>query len=168
MGEVAARLRAVEVEEAGWEPFGWLPVDDTDPRDGARTLEFAWSDPHLNVIGHDLSEVPGVPGGLRCEVMFRHDTHTQALMPLDSAAVIAVASSTVGFTLREDVQRVRAFLLAPLQTVVLHRGTWHWGPFPVGAPRVRLLNVQGRRYLEDNTSVDLAGRDMSVEVVTDP
>lgn len=166
MGEVAARLRAVELGPEAWEPFGWLPVDDTDPRDGTHTLEFAWSDAHLNVIGHDLTEIPRGPGGLRCEVMYRHETHTQALMSLDSAAVIAVAPAAVGFSHAGDVEQVRAFLLAPLQTVVLHRGTWHWGPFPVGAPRVRLLNVQGRRYLEDNASVDLAGRDMAVEIAT--
>lgn len=166
MGEVAARLRAVELDPEGWEPFGWLPVDDTDPRDGARTLEFAWSDAHLNVIAHDLTEIPHSPGGLRCEVMYRHDSHTQALMSLDSAAVMAVAPAALGLAHAGELEQVRAFLLAPLQTVVLHRGTWHWGPFPIGAPRVRLLNVQGRRYLEDNASVDLAGRDMAVEIVT--
>ena len=41
---------------------------------------------------------------------------------------------------------------------MLHQGTWHWGPFPIrDASSVRLLNVQGRRYAEDNASVDLSG-----------
>ena len=49
-------------------------------------------------------------------------------------------------------------MLVPGETVVLHQGTWHWGPFPIrGARSVRLLNVQGRRYAEDNASVDLSG-----------
>jgi hypothetical protein len=41
----------------------------------------------------------------------------------------------------------------------LARGTWHWGPFPLGDEPVRLLNVQGRRYAEDNDSVDIAAID---------
>ena len=40
--------------------------------------------------------------------------------------------------------------------LVLHRATWHWGPFPLGDEPVRLLNVQGLRYAEDNDSVDIA------------
>ena len=46
---------------------------------------------------------------------------------------------------------------------MLHRGTWHWGPFPVGgATTVRLLNVQGLRYREDNADADLGAYDVEV------
>ena len=38
---------------------------------------------HVNRIGHRRDEVPAVAGGLRCEVLFRHATHTQVVMPLD-------------------------------------------------------------------------------------
>ena len=64
---------------------------DTDPRDGAEVLEFAWHDVHVNLIGHRRDEVPEVPGGLRCQVLFRHATHTQVVMPLDVTAVVVVA-----------------------------------------------------------------------------
>jgi len=47
---------------------------------------------------------------------------------------------------------------------VLHRGTWHWGPFPDGGPEVRLFNVQGLRYAEDNRSVEPELEGLSVEV----
>ena len=53
---------------------------------------------------------------------------------------------------------MRAFALRPLDAFVLFRGTWHWGPFPLGAEPVRMLNVQGARYADDNASVDLAAR----------
>ena len=53
---------------------------------------------------------------------------------------------------------MRAFVLQPLDTFVLLRGTWHQGPFPLGPEPVQLLNVQGARYAEDNASVDLASR----------
>jgi hypothetical protein len=51
--------------------------------------------------------------------------------------------------------------------VVLHRGTWHWGPYPLAAEAVRLFNVQGLRYREDNESVDLEAIEASVDVLFD-
>jgi len=64
-----------------------------------------------------------------------------------------------------DAGEIRAFLLEPLSSVVLHRGTWHWGPFPVAAESVTLFNVQGRRYAEDNDRADLAALDAPVDVL---
>jgi len=149
-------LVAEPLTAAAWEPFGWLPVDDTDPADRAHTLKFEWADPHLNVIAHAAGEVTHTEHGLVCERMYRHDTHTQALTPLNCDAVVAVAPAGVDFSKPGDVATMRAFMMHPLDTLVLHQGTWHWGPFPLGDEPVRLLNVQGRRYAEDNTSVDLA------------
>ncbi len=50
---------------------------------------------------------------------------------------------------------MRAFRLEKLDAVVLHRGTWHWGPFPLGDEPVLLFNVQGLGYARDNASADL-------------
>ena len=137
-----------------WAPFGWLPVADTDPRDGADGLDFAWQDVHVNLIGHRRDEVPAVPGGLRCQVLFRHATHTQVVMPLDVAAVVVVAPPELDMVARR--RRPGPGLRDPAAVlIVLHRGTWHWGPYPVGADSVELFNVQGLRYREDNASVDL-------------
>ncbi len=61
-----------------------------------------------------------------------------------------------------------AFRVAPLDAFVLARGTWHWGPFPLGAEPVRLLNVQGRRYAEDNEYADLAELAAAVVEVRSP
>ena len=94
------RERAVAPEpltETGWSPFGWLPVPDLDPRDGQQTMTFEWADAHVNLIGHARAEVPETPGGLRCEMLFRHDTHTQALMPLNVPAVIVVAPAALDY-----------------------------------------------------------------------
>jgi ureidoglycolate hydrolase len=147
-----------------WAPFGWLPMADTDPNDGEERLTFEWGDAHVNLIGHARSEVPDTGHGLRCEMLFRHDTHTQALMPLNVPAVIAVAPAGVEFTEDGDAGTVRAFRIEPLESLVLHRGTWHWGPFPIEGDEVRLFNVQGLRYVEDNRCVDLAAKEMSVDV----
>jgi ureidoglycolate hydrolase len=158
---------AAALTDDGWGPFGWLPVDDLDPRDADHDLHFEWADPHLNVISHHPDEVEWSDAGPQCAVMYRHLTHTQALVPLDVASVIAVAPATVDFSEPEHVEQVRAFALEPLDALVLARGTWHWGPFPVGPEPVRMLNVQGARYAEDNTSVDLRAHvGAVVEIVT--
>jgi ureidoglycolate hydrolase len=139
-------------------PFGWLPVADTDPRDATYTYEFAWGDTHVNVISHSADEVEHTDRGSLCTVMYRHDTHTQTLMPLNVDSVLAVAPAEVDFSAPADLDAVRAFRLRPLDSFALLRGTWHWGPFPVGPEPVRMFNVQGKRYAEDNRSVDLATR----------
>ena len=159
------RIDAQPVTALAWEPFGWLPRPDTDPSDGEHTLHFAWDDAHLNTIEHTTDEIDATERGLRCAVMYRHETHTQVLTPLDAASVVAVAPADVTFATPSDLGSIRAFVLEPGETVVLHQGTWHWGPFPIrGAASVRLLNVQGRRYAEDNASVDLS--DTIVEIVS--
>jgi ureidoglycolate hydrolase len=154
----------IALTEADWSPFGWLPVADTDPRDGQHRLTFQWEDPHVNLIGHARDEVPETAHGLRCEMLFRHDTHTQTLMPLNVPAVIVVAPAGVEFADQAEAASIRAFRLEPLETLVLHRGTWHWGPFPIEGAEVRLFNVQGLRYVEDNRCVDLAAKGLSVDV----
>ena len=60
---------------------------------------------------------------------------------------------------------MRAFALPPLTGFALFRGTWHWGPFPVGDASVHLWNVQGKRYAEDNACADLVERlDATLEI----
>jgi ureidoglycolate hydrolase len=164
----ALTITADALTPSAWAPFGWLPRADTDPHDGDQTLHFEWADAHLNTIEHCSDEVESTRAGMRCAVMYRHDTHTQVLTPLDARSVLAVAPASVEFSTPDDARAIRAFLVEPGETLVLHRGTWHWGPFPVPpATSVRLLNVQGRRYAEDNASVDVTGRTgRVVEVVS--
>ncbi len=164
----ARRLRPDPLTEEAWAPFGWLPVADTDPRDGDHRMRFEWDDVHVNLIGHRRDEVPATPDGLRCEMLYRHDTHTQSVMALEVDAVIAVAPAAVTFDDPADADRIRAFLLRPREPLVLDQGTWHWGPFPVRDDEVRLFNVQGLRYAEDNAMVDLAARGLAVDVVLAP
>ncbi|HEY4928279.1 MAG TPA: ureidoglycolate lyase [Acidimicrobiales bacterium] len=167
MGDAVRQIVPKPLQADTWAPFGWLPVDDTDPADGSHILEFAWGDVHVNRIGHRRDEVTELPQGLRCEVLFRHATHTQVLMSLDNRAVVVVAPAELSMTGRGDIDQVRAFLLDPLSSVVLHRGTWHWGPYPVDGEAVTLFNVQGRRYIEDNASVDLAAAGVPLDVILD-
>ena len=167
MSDAVRRITPEPLRAESWSPFGWLPVEDTDPRDGDHRLEFAWQDVHVNRIGHRRDEVPAVPGGLRCEVLFRHVTHTQVVMPLDVRAAVVVAPAGVTMQAPGDVDRVQAFILEVQEPIVLHRGTWHWGPYPIGADYVELFNVQGLRYAEDNEHVDLAALGTPLDVLID-
>jgi ureidoglycolate hydrolase len=149
-------LKPIRLTYEDWQPFGWLPVADTDPADGTHTLHFAWADPHLNVIAHAYDEIEHRAEGAVVNRMYRHATHTQALMGLNVPSILAVAPADTVFETADHLEAIRAFRLEPYEVLVLHRATWHWGPFPLGAEPVRLLNVQGRRYAEDNDSVDIA------------
>lgn len=149
-------LTARTLTATEWAPFGWLPVADTDPADAGIAYEFTWNDPHVNVISHTPAEVERTDRGLVCDRFYRHDTHTQVLLPLDVPSFVAVAPAAVEFTVPADLDTVRAFALRPLEGFALYRGTWHWGPFPMGDAPVHLWNVQGKRYAEDNRCADLA------------
>jgi Ureidoglycolate lyase len=157
-------IDAEPFDESQWVPYGWVPVRDTDSRDGKERLRYDWDDVHLNVIGHSLEEVAKTNRGLRCDELFHHETHTQALMALNCNCVVVVAPAGKSFEGPDDLDDVKAFLLRPLQPVVLHAGTWHWGPYPLDDTPVELLNVQGLRYAEDNGRTDLASLGLSLEI----
>ena len=70
------------------------PTPGTD----AYTYEFLWGDVHVNVISHAADEVEHTDRGAVCAVMYRHDTHTQTLMPLNVDSVVAVAPAGVDFS----------------------------------------------------------------------
>ncbi len=142
-------LEAAPLTAEAFAPFGRLPVDE-GPGDET-DLEFLWQDPHLNYIGHAASELRHGRRGPLCDLLNRHDTHTQVLMPVDAEAVLVVAPAALDFTRPEHLAAVRAFRVRRYECFALHRGSWHWGPYPPGrSGSVRLLNVQGRRYREDN------------------
>ena len=148
-------IDAEPFDSDAWREFGWVPVPDTDPTDGIHSLEFSWEDAHLNYISHAPDEVAHENGHVVLDRLYHHDTHTQALVPLNGRSLIAVAPAIVDFSRAEHLESLRAFLLDPLTCIVLHRGTWHYGPYPLGGEPVQLLNLQGRRYREDNAFVDL-------------
>jgi len=156
MSQSSRRIEAEPISAERFEPFGWLPVSDTDPADANHRLDFAWGDPHLNVICHGPEEVTHVDGGIVCDRMYRHASHTQALLVLDVDSVVAVAPADLDFSIPEHVGLVHAFRLSALDAFVLARGTWHWGPFPIGEEAVHLYNVQGLAYARDNDSIDLS------------
>jgi ureidoglycolate hydrolase len=153
---MAKEIVAEPITASAFEAFGWLPLADTDPEDGSRRLEFEWSDPHVNIISHAPGEIRRTAGGLRCEEMYRHLTHTQALLVLDEDSVLAVAPPGTDLSSARGLDAIKAFMLRCHDSLVLHRGTWHWGPFPLGSSPVHLFNVQGQGYIKDNERADLS------------
>jgi ureidoglycolate hydrolase len=144
------RLALDEVTPESWAPFGTIPSDEKTEHDNA-DLEFLWNDGHVNFIGHSNDEIERSPaGGALCDLLNRHDTHTQTLMPFDGDAFVVVAPATVDFSRPDDLDTVRAFYLPQLSVVQLARGTWHWGPYPMHASSLRIFNIQGRGYFHDN------------------
>jgi hypothetical protein len=157
-------VKAVPMTQPEWEPYGWIPVSDLDPTDGHHRLEFEWNDVHLNLIAHYEDEISRSGDKFRCDRVFRHLTHTQALMVINCNAVMAVAPPGTNLVDPESILSVKAFALKPLQSFALHRGTWHWGPFPVDAPNVQLFNIQGLRYSEDNESFCFSDHGVALDV----
>ena len=138
------------VTHASWAPFGSLPSDENTEHDTA-DLEFSWNDGHVNFIGHTNDELTFTEAGLPiCELLNRHDTHTQTLMPFSGPAYVVVAPRDVDFSNPDHFTTVRAFHLPRHAVVHLARGTWHWGPYPIGSDAVRIFNIQGRGYARDN------------------
>jgi ureidoglycolate hydrolase len=155
-----AAARVIELHEQpltpeSFAPFGVLPPEEGD---GAPTadLEFLLDDGWVNYISHSVDEIDVIDGALRCDVLNRHDTHTQTLMPVDADAVMVVAPPGVDFSQAGHLDTVRAFAVPRHSCVHLHRGTWHWGPYPSSEPRVRIFNIQGRGYPTDNTVAHLS------------
>jgi ureidoglycolate hydrolase len=160
MGDLrTVTLRAEPLSREGFAPFGALPPDEGD--EPTADLEFLLADGWVNYIGHTLDEIDVVDGALRCDVLNRHDTHTQTLMPVSGDAIVVVAPADVAMTTDDDVATARAFVVRQYECVHLRRGTWHWGPYPIGAPTVRVFNIQGRGYPTDNGVAALA-RDLGV------
>lgn len=142
-------LRTEPVTPESFAPFGVMPPDEGDGQPTA-DLEFLRADGWVNYISHSLDEIEVRDDRLRCELVNRHDTHTQTLMPMTGDSIVVVAPAAIDFSEPGHLDTVRAFVLPRYTCVHLHRGTWHWGPYPLGAHEVRIFNIQGRGYPTDN------------------
>ncbi|HVN51966.1 MAG TPA: ureidoglycolate lyase [Acidimicrobiales bacterium] len=144
MGDTSILTVTAEPLTAGaWQPFGQViggpqqgsPSCVLELRDGAVF--------HLDVLSYTWHP-------LRCDLLNRHHTATQALIPLGGApAVVVVAPREVDFSEASHLDTIRAFTISGQQGINLAIGTWHWGPYPTG-PDVHLANFQARDVANDN------------------
>jgi ureidoglycolate hydrolase len=134
-----------------WQPFGQVIGADDCMLELRHGAEF-----HLDVLTYEWKP-------LRCELLNRHHTASQALIPLGGEpAVVVVAPPEVDFNDPSDLDTLRAFTISGAQGINLAIATWHWGPYPLG-PQVRLANIQARDVANDNEVAHLA-RDLGVIV----
>ena len=79
-------------------PFGVLPPDEGDGHPTA-DLEFL-CERRLGELHRRTRSTRSrcVDGRLRCELLNRHDTHTQTLMPMSGDALVVVAPADVDFS----------------------------------------------------------------------
>jgi len=144
MGEVRTMTVTAEpLTVEGWEPFGQV-VGTPEGGSPACVLELRDAAVfHLDVLSYSWHP-------LRCELLNRHHTATQALIPLGgSPAIVVVAPREVDFSDASHLDTIRAFTISGSQGINLAIGTWHWGPYPTG-PEVHLANFQARDVANDN------------------
>ena len=135
-------LRPEPATRESFAPFGVIPPFEGDGNPTA-DLEFLANDGWVNFIGHTLDEIEVRDGRLRCELLNRHDTHTQTLMPMSGDALVVVAPADVDFSEPGALRHGRGVRAAAHTCVHLHRGTWHWGPYP-GRRRPRCASSTSR------------------------
>ena len=166
MGTRTIELKLESATREAFAPFGVIPPFEGDGNPTA-DLVFTRDDGWVNFIGHTLDEIEVRDGRARCELLNRHDTHTQTLMPMSGDAFVVVAPAGVDFSAPDHLDSVKAFALPQHTCVHLHRGTWHWGPYPIGASELRVFNIQARGWPTDNTVVELTrDHDVVYEVRT--
>src|SRR4029078_7323820 len=91
-------------------PYGVIPPFEGDGRPTA-DLVFTRDDGWVNFIGHTLAEIEVRDGQLRCELLNRHDTHTQTLMPMSGDAIVVVAPGAVDFSQRTHLHTTRRVVI---------------------------------------------------------
>jgi len=149
-------VQAQPLSAEAWQPFGQV-IGGPDPSSAACVLELRDDAVfHLDVLSYQWHP-------LRCELLNRHHTATQALIPLGgSPAVVVVAPPEVDFSDPGHLDTIRAFTISDNLGINLAIGTWHWGPYPLGA-EVHLANFQARDVAGDNEIAYLE-RDLGVVV----
>lgn len=100
----------------------------------------------------------------------RHMKGTQTLIPMGggrSVFPVAPANASTGAAGLPDLSRARAFVLDGSVAVSLRPGTWHWTPFPLGAPCDFVYLVREQVVEDDLNFIDTIARlgvELDVEV----
>ncbi len=74
----------------------------------------------------------------------RHNQTCEAFISIHGQSLFVVAPPG-----DLDPLLIRVFLLEPGQSVLLHRGTWHWAPFPIRATADFLLLLRAETPDQD-------------------
>jgi ureidoglycolate hydrolase len=145
-------IRAEPLTSQGFRRFGQV-IGADDVRIELRADEVF----HLDIISRDAQ--PLTIGELN-----RHHNATQALVALNAKpTVVVVAPPEIRLRSADDLSELRAFICDGSTGINIALGVWHAGPFPVGA-HVDMVNVQGKKVLENDTEVAYVQRDLGIVV----
>lgn len=77
----------------------------------------------------------------------RHNQTCEAFIPLRGQSLFVVAPPG-----EPDMALARTFLLEPGSSILLHKGTWHWAPFPL-TPTADFLLLLRRETLNQDIEI---------------
>jgi ureidoglycolate hydrolase len=130
-------LQAEPVSDAAFLPYGRViaaTADGTPAGAIDRALDLSGGTPRFYIM--DLAHRP-----LRIETITRHGRVTQVLAAVGGLPwLLAVAAPTPQAD-APDLATLRAFAVPGDVALLLHRGTWHAGPY-FATPRMRFFNLE--------------------------
>lgn len=139
------RLVAQRVTPESFAPFGRILGQDDDPPERQVVARFTGGqEPMPSII--DEVNPDGVPV---CTWLARHHHQSQALTPIDGPILLVLAPAGVDPRSEAGRAATTAFVADVAEGVLLDIGVWHWGA-SVRRGRVRVSNLQGHRWPEDN------------------
>ena len=151
-------IRASTIDPEGFAPFGRvLGTDDAAPDERVVGRFSNGQQPMPSVIREFNPD--GVP---HCDWLARHLDQTQALTPIDGPIVVVLGPPGTDPTSETGFAALRAFVADIGEGLQIDEGVWHWAA-AVGRVPVRVANVQGHRWPEDNEIVSLADTGLAAE-----
>jgi len=147
------RLDAERVTEEALVPFGRVLGRDRDGPSRRVVGRFRNGQEPMPSVIEEVNP-DGVP---RCGWLARHHDQTQALTPIDGPIVLVVVPAGVDPLGPGGFAAACAFVADVGEGFQLDEGVWHWAA-SVRRGSVRVANVQGHRWPEDNEILSLEER----------
>jgi ureidoglycolate hydrolase len=143
-------LQARRITEASFAPFGRVLGSDDDDLSRRVVGRFRNGQEPMPSVIREVNP-DGVPC---CEWLARHHDQTQALTPIDGPIVLVLVPAGIDPLGPEGQAAAAGFVAEIGQGIQLDEGVWHWAA-SVRRGSVRVANVQGHRWPEDNEIVSL-------------
>lgn len=143
---------------------GRARVSDPVPADRMDQWDILDYWPDIATISRDTMKFGYVrcrAGHKRFSWFERHMKGTQTLIPVGtgkSVFPVAPANAPSNDSGLPDPGQVRAFILDGSCAVSIHPGTWHWTPFPLGAPCDFIYLVREQVVEDDLNFIDTIAR----------
>lgn len=147
------RIKAEPLTSETYKPFGQVVGLDEVYMELRQQEQFRMGIIHMKHHGYRLASLN------------HHLNSTQALIPLDGKACLAVvAPPEVRFERAAELRKIKAFLCDGSVGINIALGTWHQALLPLG-PELKMVNVQGVNSDADTYTCDFVEKfDTVVEI----